>query len=358
MQSAVAHRVFDTRSDVEVALSPNWDRLREQATTWQRLDRDGGSPLERYGRYLDWAQSGTRYPDADLALAVAYFLPRYSPPPATDDWLALCDAATGVTRPHPYDPALAWAAGWRPGRASGPFTPGQVGELAVLALAEQVEASLAVTLRLLAAQTGIAIVDREEVSSTAYVITMSLLGVCDCGHHLRECGRRCRRSCCFPDHDLRTWDPGVCHLRPFIDQAVRGTAQRRILGGAFASSMLFRILEAEGRLLCRTVEWGRCDDCGRAFEGAHCPSPHPQSRVTSRREPRKNQLIVPARDSGPGHVPIQRWWCGDCRHLYGSAINSRRGGVACPRCGSATTTTKAVWTLAAHRRAASDQPEA
>jgi len=342
---------------VEVALCPQWDRLREQAFTWQRLDRAAGSPLARYGRYLEWAQSRTPFPDADLALAVAYFLPRYSSPPNADEWRELCDGASGITRPHPYDPALAWAAGWRPRRSPGPFIPGQVGELAVLALAEQVEASLTVTLRLLAVQTGIAIVDREEIASTAYVITMSLLGVCDCDHHLRDCAHRCRRACCFPDHDLRTWDPDACHLRPFIDQAVRGTAQRRILGGAFASSMLFRILEAEGRLLCRTVEWGRCDECGRTFEGTHCPSPHRPSRVPIRREPRKNQLIVPARDTGSGHVPMQRWWCEGCRHLYGSATNARRGAVSCPRCGTATTATKAVWTLAAYRRVASDQPE-
>src|SRR3954466_8102637 len=123
MRSAVAHRVFDSRSAVEVALCPQWDRLREQAFTWQRLDRAAGSPLARYGRYLEWAQSRTPFPDADLALAVAYFLPRYSSPPNADEWRALCDGASGITRPHPYDPALAWAAGWRPRRSPGPFIP-------------------------------------------------------------------------------------------------------------------------------------------------------------------------------------------------------------------------------------------
>jgi hypothetical protein len=349
MQSVIAHRIFDARSDVEVALSPNWERLREQSLTWQRLHRTPGSPLERYGRYLDWAQTGT-HPDADLALAVAYFLPRHSPSPVTTEWAALCDASTGATRPHPYDLALAYAAGRRSQHTPGPFLPGQVGELAVLALAEQVDASLTVTLRLLATQTGIVPVEREEITSLAYAIAMSLLGVCDCGHHLRGCGQQCGRSCCFPDHDLRTWNPEACHLRPFIDQAVRGTAQRRILGGAFASSMLFRMLEAEGQLLCRTVEWGRCDDCGRVFEGSRCPSPHRHTEVGIRREPRKNQLIVPARGTGSGHVPMQRWWCEHCCHLYGSATNAQRGDVSCPRCGATTTTTKAVWTLAGLHR--------
>jgi len=107
---------------------------------------------------------------------------------------------------------------------------------------------------------------------------MSLLGACDCRHHRRDCRNRCGRGCCFGDHDTRTWDPDSCYLRPFIDQAVRGTAQRRILGGAFAESMLYRAIEAEGRVLCRTVEWGCCEVCGRSFQGQVCPNRHASHR--------------------------------------------------------------------------------
>lgn len=159
---------------------------------------------------------------------------------------------------------------------------------------------------------------------------LALTGRCDCGHHLRGC-TGCGRGCCFTDHDLRSWDPYRCHLRPFVDQAVRGTAQRRILGGAFAASMLFRALEREGRILCRTVEWGRCDVCGRAFEGLHCPEPHPRQAGSVRREPRKNQLIAPADESG-GHLPLQRWWCAECQHLYGAAAARATAVPDCPRC--------------------------
>jgi len=170
---------------------------------------------------------------------------------------------------------------------------------------------------------------------------MSLTGRCDCRHHVRGC-TGCGRNCCFPDHDLRTWDPYRCHLRPFVDQAVRGTAQRRIMGGAFAASMLFRSLERDGKLLCRTVEWGRCEDCGRVFEGLHCPEPHPHHPGSIRREPRKNQLIRPADGEG-GHLPFKRWWCAACHHLYGGAGVRPANTPGCPRCGSAPARRMTVW---------------
>jgi hypothetical protein len=313
---------------------------------WRRSDPARVSPLEDYGRYLAWQDDHD-----DLAGAFAFFLPVHADPPSRSQWAQLGALATQPLSPNPFDLAVAWSAGWRGDGAAGPFARGRVGELAVLALIEQVELSLRMTLRLLTLQTGLTVVEPDEVTSTAAAIAMSLLGACDCGHHLRGCGGTCERSCCFPDHDLRTWNADACHLRPFIDQAVRGTARRRILGGAFAESMLFRMLEAEGRMLCRTVEWGRCEVCGRAFEGTRCPEAHEQPALPARREPRKNQLIVPARSTGMGHVPIQRWWCSSCQHLHGSAGLRRRRPATCPRCGSTSQESRAVWTLAGTARA-------
>ena len=333
---------------------PDFGGLSDRYRAWQCLDRGTGGPLERYGRYVEWArpaEGGTEVPRSprrgsdDLPLAVTFFTPRPASPPDDDQWQVLVNAVATPGNPNPYDVALAWAAGWRGDGVRGSFAPGRVGELAVLALVEQVQASLWASVRLLADQTGLAVVGADEIASMAAAMGMSLLGVCDCGHHLRGCPG-CGTSCCYPDHDLRTWDPTVCHLRPFIDQAVRGTAQRRILGGAFAASMLFRLLEGEGRLLCRTVEWGRCEVCGRAFEGPRCPEPHPTSSRSVRREPRKNQIIAPPVGNF-GHVPIQRWWCATCRHLYGSAgAAGRRSLRVCPRCGGPPSASKAVWTLA------------
>lgn len=336
-------------SDLTMFGRPDWARLAQQFQIWSREEHPSGGTAERYDRYLGWSQSVSPADD-DLARAVTFFRARTVPPPEAALWQTLCAAAAAPPQPNPYDLALAWAAGWRGSRQRLGFTPGQTGELAVLGLIEQVEASLSASVRLLATQTGLRIVAPDETRSMAASMGMSLLGVCDCGHHLRTCNRTCGNSCCFPDHDIRTWDPARCHLRPFVDQAVRGTAQKRILGGAFASSMMFRLLEAEGRVLCRTVEWGRCAVCGRAFEGARCPAPHPPATVPARREPRKNQIIVPAVGPAAGHVPMQRWWCAGCRHLYGSATRSERRNAVCPRCGSASSTNKAVWTLAATPR--------
>jgi hypothetical protein len=346
MNSAAANRIFGSpRVPINTASRPDWARLAKQLRMWKSEDRQAGGPIESYGRYLEWSRAASP-DDDDLGRAVAFFTARTASPPDEPLWRTLCAAAARPCAPNPYDLALAWAAGWRGDRQRPPFTPGRVGELAVLALVEQVQAALLASIRLLAAQTGLAIVTPDETASMAAAMGMSLLGVCDSGHHPRRCGGTCGGTCCFADHDIRTWDPATCHLRPFVDQAVRGTAQKRILGGAFASSMMFRLLEAEGRVLCRTVEWGRCEVCGRAFEGSRCPAPHRPAVAPSRREPRKNQIIVPAVGAADGYVPMQRWWCAACCHLYGSAASARRRSATCPRCGSASSTSKAVWTLA------------
>lgn len=339
---------------------PDWDALRATHDDWRREDRYQhgpiASPLERYSRWVESVRPaghhvpphGYRAPRVpagrrdELARAVVYFAAAFRPLPDDAQWGRLVAAIDSRLRPNPYDVALAWANGWRGDHLLGPIAIPTLSEHAVLALVEQVLASVTASVRLLVERTGIAIVGKDEHASMAAAMAMSLLGTCDCGHHLRNC-HGCGRMCCFPDHDLRAWDPATCHLRPFLDQAVRGTAQRRIMGGAFAVGMLFRTLEREGRLLCRTVEWGCCEVCGRMFEGGRCPEPHDVALRSVRREPRKNQLIVPFVGES-GHVPTQRWWCAPCRHLYGSA---RRGDTVepCPRCGRRATASKAVWTL-------------
>ncbi len=355
------HSSRDTALDLAL---PDFESLRALHHSWELEDRRPGGPLARYGRFLAWcrpdeqldkgaADGVPRRCTDDLALAVTYFTARNAEPPDHAQWRTLAAAVAGVRGPNPYDVALAWATGWRGDGVRRQFTPGYVGELAVLALIEQVHASLQTSIRLLGERTGLAVVAAEETASLAASMGMSLLGVCDCGHHLRGCDG-CGSSCCYPDHDLRTWDPDVCHLRPFVDQAVRGTAQRRILGGAFATGMLFRLLEREGRLLCRTVEWGCCEICGRSFEGVRCPEPHATLPRSIRREPRKNQLILPPLGNA-GHVPMQRWWCAPCRHLFGAAGGAGRHRTAeCPRCGAPATASKAVWTLTPAQPKASD----
>src|SRR5215469_11836121 len=140
MQSTAAHRVFDVRSIMSESADPQWSLLRHQVGSWRYDDRAPGTPLERYGRYLDWLETCVGPAEGSLAVALAYFLPHHWPPPERGEWQALCQVSARRTRPHPYDLAMAWAAGWRPGERAAAFAPGRIGELAVLALAEQVEA--------------------------------------------------------------------------------------------------------------------------------------------------------------------------------------------------------------------------
>lgn len=332
--------------DVRPAL-PDYGRLRSEAAVWRRTGRDGTEwqhQHEAYLRYLD-ALTDDREPvpgaparDELLAGAVVYFSELA---PTWDEHQAMLDISA-VTGANVYDLALAWSIGWSPAgepRAEGAVRPT---ENALYALIEQTAASVAVSSRMLAETTGLAVVERDDHGSLAAIFGMSITGRCDCGHHVRGC-TGCGRGCCFADHDLRTWDPYRCHLRAFVDQAVRGTAQRRILGGAFAGGMLFRALEREGRLLCRTVEWSRCDVCGRAFEGSSCPEPHPRRAGSVRREPRKNQLIQPAGDER-GHLPLQRWLCTACHHLFGVAGAHDAEAARCPRCARRSSRRMTVWT--------------
>jgi len=325
---------------------PDYRRLRTEARAWRRSRTDGigwQHQHETYLRYLDdvaddWT-TGADGPAQDelLAGAVVYFSDLA---PTRDEHEAMLriSAATGA---NVYDLALAWAVGWSPLRAPRPAVTVRPNEHALYALVEQAGASIAVSARMLAETTGLAVVDRDDHGSLAAIFGLSLAGLCDCGHHVRGC-TGCGRGCCFADHDLRTWDPLRCHLRAFVDQAVRGTAQRRILGGAFAEGMLFRALEREGRLLCRTVEWGRCDVCGRAFEGTRCPEPHPQRAGSVRREPHKNQLIAPAADDH-GHQPLLRWLCTECHHLFGAAGSHDPEAARCPRCSRRADRRMTVW---------------
>ncbi|MDM7853459.1 hypothetical protein [Cellulomonas alba] len=332
---------------------PDYRRLRTEARAWRRTRRDAiewQHQHEAYLRYLDAVAdddvSDVAPParDALLASAVVYFSD-LAPAPVEHEAMLRISASTGA---NVYDLALAWSIGWSPLRGPRPAVAVQPTENALYALVEQAGASIAVTSRMLTETTGLAVVERDDHGSLAALFGLSLTGLCDCGHHVRGC-TGCGRGCCFADHDLRTWDPYRCHLRAFVDQAVRGTAQRRIMGGAFAGGMLFRALEREGRLLCRTVEWGRCDVCGRAFEGTSCPEPHPRRAGSVRREPHKNQLIEPAA-ADRGHVPLQRWLCTECHHLFGAAGSHDPEADRCPRCARRSSRRMTVWARVAPAR--------
>jgi hypothetical protein len=197
--------------------------------------------------------------------------------------------------------------------------------------------SVTATEDLLRGQLGLDLVEPGEHASLAAGFTVSLLGRCDCDHHRRGCGGRCERGCCFEDHDLAHWDPARVPMRAFVDQAVRGTAQRRVLGAAFAEGLLYRALEPEGRVLCRVVEVARCSGCGTTFEGPRCHAPgcEAEAGAANARVARRNRLIVPLPQPGGAYVEAQRWECRNCRNLYGHGrpTSLREGDARCPWCG-------------------------
>ncbi|MFN0091090.1 MAG: hypothetical protein ACKVWR_12615 [Acidimicrobiales bacterium] len=264
------------------------------------------------------------------------------PPPGLWERFVECCLALPQPRRNPFDLAIAYGAGWGRDARRGP-QPGWAGRWpnAVLALVEQTAAAVREADDLLQSQLGLALLEPGERASMAGDFAVSMLGGCFCGHHRRGCKQACGRTCCFEDHDLAAWSPGTVYLRPFVDQAVRGTAQRRILGGAFAESMLYRSLEPEGRVLCRGVEALRCPVCGEDYEGPQCRTPgcRPPAEPPPLRRELSNRLFVPIPSPGGTHREGQRWRCPNraCGHLYGEGRRSRAEthDGPCPRCRAA-----------------------
>jgi hypothetical protein len=246
-----------------------------------------------------------------------------------------------TTTLNTFDLMLAFGCGWRR------TVVGPVGqwhgrwEVAFAAMINQLSASVIATNRLLVDHFPQFALTDEDVLELPGYFTLSMLVSCDCGHHRRGCtsgpeGHACGRECCFPRHDLRRWDPAECHLRPFIDQAVRGTAVKQILGGAFAESLTYSALEREGRILRRRVEFKRCPGCHALYDDAACPTPgcDPPTGVPVSRVYRANWLIHPEHEGG-NYRELERWVCGGCTNLYAKRFKLQAAlpAGACPVCG-------------------------
>jgi len=262
---------------------------------------------------------------------------------------------------NPVDLVVAMGCGW--GRLTERGTNGWSGRWpnAVLALSAVVRASATATNELLRNQLPQFALSSDDLDELPSYFALSLLGGCDCVHHRRGCGGTCGRECCFGDHDLATWDPATCHLRPFVDQAVRGTAAEQILGGAFADSMLYRQLEREGRILRRRAEFRRCPGCNQLYDEPTCPTPGciPSKGAIPKRVARPNWLILPEHEGGT-YREVVRWICGstDCGNLYPIRFvrTDRIADDPCPVCGWTPgvkpPTTVTVWVRLTGRAAA------
>ncbi|MPY94602.1 MAG: hypothetical protein GEV08_16535 [Acidimicrobiia bacterium] len=321
---------------------PAWDKLE---TVRRRSARRIGPQTSWHRRYVEYverlAEAELTGPDGFAGGAAAAFT-LFGPPTAGRPPEEIFEAFLAATaelpenRRNPFDLVIAFGSGW--GRTVVPAA-GWEGrwEGAVLALVEQVRFAASATDELLKGQLGLDLVEHDELPSLAAGFAVSLLGRCDCAHHRRGCGGQCGRGCCFEDHELGRWDPARVPLRAFVDQAVRGTAQRRVLGAAFAEGLLYRALEPEGRVLCRVVEVSQCNTCGATFEGPRCHSPGCDAAAGAAhgRVARRNRLIVPLPQPGGAYVEAQRWECRSCKNLYGHGrpASLREGDARCPRCG-------------------------
>lgn len=330
---------------------PEWADLAAQRAQWLRIGWLGGKPgpaeLAREAQrnlaaFTDYCTSGDRSDATDLylaAMAMVFFGPASTPPAEVWDTFVAVHGELALVRPgrralNPFDLLLAFGCGWR--RDVDHERGGWWGrwEVAYAAMIFQVQASLVASNHLLVNRLPQFALDSDDLSELPGDFTVSLLGACNCGHHRRGCRASCGKECCYGPHDIGSWNPLTCHLRPFVDQAVRGTATKQILGGAFAESLIYRDLERQGRILRRRVEFIQCPACLEWFETScqtpGCPGPE---GVAVRRESRPNRLILPAQQGG-NYVEVVRWECGACKSLYPIRFQLREPIIddPCPVC--------------------------
>ncbi len=326
--------------------------LRARVAGWERAG--GSDPLAAHRdgllpRYLaELRDRVEREPDRRRAAMLAAFAlgPRDRGLPGAGDLWPLLHLA-GETTADVLDLALAWGCGWR--RQVAPEHGWHARwPAAVLALSAMVAGSVNQTARSLTghvpslAEALRAGGDRElerRVESYSYAIALELAtGACRCGHGSRS-GHAPAGSCGRAEHRLAGWRPDVCRLRAFVASAVRGTAQLPVRGGAFAVSMLSRLLLEDQLLRVDLAEFRVCHACNAGairravteqrrldistvehglYELGRCPTCEmPADPRRTYRAARKNWLIVPA-DWGGHHQPVCRYRCQGCGNLFGS----------------------------------------
>jgi len=305
-----------------------------------RLAADAQANLASFAAFIAEAAADAPGPPM-TAVAMTFFGPPGTPP--REMWATFVtihrELAAATPEPgtlNPFDLMLAFGCGWRRAAAANSREWEGRWEVAYLSLINQVTASLVATNRLLVEQFPQFALHKDDLLALPGDFTVSLLAACDCGHHLRGCGNTCGRKCCFPPHDLASWDPSACHLRPFLDQAVRGTATKQILGAAFAESLTYSVLEREGRILRRRVEFKRCPACRVLYEETRCPTAgcEPPEDAPVPRVARANWLIRPEHEGG-NYREVLRWVCGDCGSLSPLCFRLREALPfgACEICG-------------------------
>jgi hypothetical protein len=330
----------------------DWNALAGEHHTWVSNGRPGG-----LAGFVTAAVSVGAAIDSPVGRAAAAMMAvrpvRMPAQPPDAVWAALRKQVEGAPT-NPIDIVIAFGCGWRRD-TSGGTNLGWFGRWsgALSEFITEVRRSIESARHLLSTVVPDLEINRDDVIELSPIMALGLLGACDCDHHLLGCKGRCGRQCCFADHDLAEWEPSpTVGLRTFIDQAVRGEAKAGLRGGAFAESMLYRSLEAEGRVLVRKVEVVRCPACRTDFEGLVCPAPEcgRYADDATPRRARSNWLIIPE-VTGGSYSEVKRLVCGNptCARLY-----PRRREPECPSCGwvaesGVTPRSISVWTRLARR---------
>lgn len=328
---------------------------------WTRLDRAvvRHRATRRVRAFAEHAARRGLIDTADreaLAVAAAIALgPGGEPPTALIG--ALVEAVGRHDDENPLDLAAAFGCGWRRAIVLGADAWSARWDGAIDYLVGQVRASLQATADLIANQLPQFALSAEDLEELPEYFTIALVFACDCGYHKRTCRQRCGGECCSADHALTEWDPARCHLRAFVDQAVRGTARAQLLGGAFADSLLYKSLERDGRILRRFVEAKQCTQCGVNYEGSACDDPACEAvdEQAVLHVAVSNRLILPEHEGG-NYREVVRWICGECANLFPQRVRRHHIvlGDACPRCGWApgerAPATKTLWVRVEHSR--------
>lgn len=330
----------------------DWAGLSATRVQWLRTRWLGGRPgpaqlgREAHGNlaeFTDHCTSGDPSEVTDVtlsAIAMVFFGPAGTPPSEVWDGYVAAHRELTLRRPkrralNPFDLMLAFGCGWRRDVELGRGPWWGRWEVAYAAMIFQVEASLVASGRLLANQFPQFALTSDDLSELPGDFAVSLLGSCDCGHQRRDGQPASDKACSYEPHDIGSWDPLKCHLRPFVDQAVRGTATNQIRGGAFAESLIYRDLERQGRILRRRAEFKECPGCGELFDETSCPTPGcpGAGEVTVKRVARANWLILPAHQGGD-YQEVVRWVCGRCSGLYPMRLTREAAMPAgpCPVC--------------------------
>ncbi|MGE0880486.1 MAG: hypothetical protein AB7L13_21725 [Acidimicrobiia bacterium] len=295
---------------------------------------------------------------AGLAMAAALVLSPGGEPP-TELAEALVEITATYADENPVDLAAAFGCGWQRGidRTAGGWYARWDG--AIDYMVGQVASSVQATATILANQLPQFALSDDDIEELPDYFAVAIVFACDCGYHQRTCRQRCGGGCCSVDHALTHWNPKRCHLRAFVDQAVRGTARPQILGGAFADSMLYKSLERDGRILRRFVEAKQCPTCETLYEASQCEQPGcgPVDDDAVLHVAVPNRLILPEHEGG-NYREVVRWVCGDpqCRNLFEQRVRRHQLvlGDGCPRCGwqpgAKAPATKTLWVRVALAR--------